>query len=132
MERLHASHASTGRCCFLNLIFLMTVCFIPFPTSLLSRFVANGGADAKVSAFVYAVTMTAMSQSFGLMWVYAIRRGLLHPEHSDPRYTRRAIVRFGGGGAIYVLSMGLALVSPLVDLFIFAFLAVYYVVDHAG
>jgi uncharacterized membrane protein len=117
---------------FVNLILLMTVCFVPFPTSLLSRFVANGGADATVSAFVYAATMTAMSLAFGGMWVYAIRQGLLHPEHSDPRYTRRAIIRFSGGGVIYALSMGIAVVSPLVDLLIFALLALYYVFDQQG
>jgi uncharacterized membrane protein len=118
---------------FINLVLLMTVCFIPFPTNLLSHYVAGGGSDATASAFTYAATMTAMSIAFGTLWVYTIRRRLLHREHLehlDRRHVRIAIVRFAGGGLIYATGMGLAFVSPLLDLVLFALLALYYVFDQ--
>jgi uncharacterized membrane protein len=120
---------------FINLVLLMSVCFIPFPTNLLSHFVAGGGADATVSAFVYAATMTGMSVAFGILWIYTIHRRLLHPEQLqqlNPRRMRIVIVRFAGGGLIYAACMGLAFVSPLLDLVLFALLAVYYVFDQQG
>jgi uncharacterized membrane protein len=120
---------------FINLLFLMTVCFIPFPTSLLSLYVARGGADATASAFTYAATMTAMSVAFSSLWVYTIRRRLLHPEHLEhlsPYRMRIVIVRFAGGGLIYAACMGLAFVSPILDLVLFALLALYYVFDQQG
>ena len=120
---------------FINLVLLMSVCFIPFPTNLLSHYVAGGGADATVSAFVYAATMTGMSVAFGVLWIYTIHRRLLHQEQLqqlNPRRMRIVIVRFAGGGLIYAACMALAFVSPLLDLMLFALLAVYYVFDQQG
>ncbi len=44
---------------FLNLLLLLCVSFIPFPTALLADFF-HAGADQYVAAVVYSTTMTAM------------------------------------------------------------------------
>jgi uncharacterized membrane protein len=115
---------------FVNLVLLMTVCFIPFPTSLLSQFVAKGGSDATAAAFAYAATMTSMSIAFGWMWVYAVRHGMFHLEHTDPRRTREIVIRFTSGGVVYASCMAIAFISPIATLVLYALLAVYYVFDQ--
>lgn len=115
---------------FINLLLLMTVSFIPFPTNLLSQYIQSGGSNARTAAFVYAATMTAMSIAFSAVWIYAIQRGLLHPDHVDRRRVRASVPRFGFGLLIYGSGMALALVSPLLDLALFALLALFYVFDQ--
>jgi uncharacterized membrane protein len=115
---------------FINLLLLMTVSFIPFPTNLLSQYIQGGGTNASVAAFVYAATMTAMSIAFSGLWFYAVQRGLLHSDHVDRRRARASVPRFGFGLLLYVSAMALALVSPMLDLALFALLALFYVFDQ--
>ncbi len=115
---------------FINLLLLMAVSFIPFPTSLLGKYIVQGGDNAKAAAVVYAGTMTAMSLGFTGVWAYAVTRGLLHPERIDHRRARSTIPRFSVGLFIYGVSIGLALVNPTLDLALFALLALFYVFDQ--
>lgn len=115
---------------FVNLLLLMAVSFIPFPTSLLGAYIVQGGANAKAAAVVYAGTMTVLSLSFSGIWISAVRRGLLHPERIDQSRARATVPRFGVGMVIYGLSIGLALISPPLDLALFALLALFYAFDQ--
>ncbi len=54
----------------LNLFFLMTISFLPFPTAILSEYVENAGA-ASVAVMFYAFGLLLPSLGFGLMWFYA-------------------------------------------------------------
>jgi uncharacterized membrane protein len=114
---------------FINLLLLMSVSFIPFPTNVLSRYLQSG-QDARVAAFVYACTMTVMSLTFGSIWIYAVHRGLVHEGYIDRQRARSTIPRFTGGIAVYGFSIALALVSPMASLVLFALIAVYYVFDQ--
>jgi uncharacterized membrane protein len=115
---------------FINLFLLMTVSFIPFPTNLLSQYIQSGGSNARVAAFVYATTMTAMSIAFCGLWFYAIQRGLLEPDRVDRGRARASVPRFAFGLPLYGVAMALALVSPMLDLALFALLALFYVFDQ--
>src|SRR3954468_13157089 len=62
---------------FLNLLLLMFVGLLPWPTNLLATYMEGGGADERIAAVVYSGTMTAMGLTFGALWFYASRRGRL-------------------------------------------------------
>jgi uncharacterized membrane protein len=113
---------------FINLFLLMTVAFLPFPTSLLSHYIESG--DAKVAAFVYACTMTAMAVAFNAIWIYAIWRGLLDVDRIDMQKLHAAIPRFGAGLLVYVVAIGFSQVSPKLDLALFAVVSLYYVFEQ--
>jgi len=115
---------------FINLVLLMAVSFIPFPTNVLGAYIGQGGDNARAAAVVYAGTMTVMSLGFSGIWIYAVRRGLLHPERIDRQRARSTVPRFSLGVLIYGASIGLALVSPTLDLVLFASLALFYVFDQ--
>ncbi len=114
---------------FINLLLLMTVSFIPFPTNLLSHYIENG-SDARIAAVVYACTMTAMSLAFSAIWIYAVNRGLLHTGVVDPDTVRSSIPRFTGGLVVYAISIVIAYFSPTASLAVFALLALFYVFDQ--
>jgi|SRR5579884_439017 len=114
---------------FINLLLLMTVSFIPFPTNLLSHYIQSG-LNARTAAVVYAATMTVMSLAFSGIWIYAVHRGLLHPERVDSRAARSTIPRFGAGMVVYGISIVVAYFSPVGSLILFAALAIFYIFDQ--
>ena len=69
---------------FLNLLLLLFVAVLPFPTNLLATYMQEGGADERVAAIVYAGTMTGMGAAFGALWSYASRHGRLLGETLSP------------------------------------------------
>ena len=69
----HLRRADHGLLWF-NLVGLMTVAFMPFPTALL------GASPLEADRFpvvFYAVSMTVTSVAFTATWLYAVRRGLV-------------------------------------------------------
>jgi uncharacterized membrane protein len=114
---------------FLNLLLLMAVSFIPFPTRLLSQFL-DTGTDARVAAFVYACTMTVMSLAFSGIWIWAVYRRLLRGDEEQRMRVRSTIPRFGIGMLVYGLSIVVAVISPRACLVLFAAIAIFYVFDQ--
>jgi uncharacterized membrane protein len=117
---------------FLNLLLLLWVALLPWPTNLIATYMEHGGADERVAAVVYSGTMTAMGLSFGALWSYASRYGRLLGETLSPLEIRRLTRRFTLGTPIYMLSMLVALVSAPACLALNALLAVYYALPAGG
>jgi uncharacterized membrane protein len=87
-----------------NLVCLLTVSFLPFPTAVLG---SAGSDDETVAVVFYASSMTVTSICFTLMWIYAQRRGLLAPEGTDQEhrnFTARSIVT----SAVFLCSVAAA------------------------
>jgi uncharacterized membrane protein len=110
---------------FINLVLLLTVVLVPYPTELLGRYL-NSGQNGQVAAAFYAVVMTVMSISFQVLVVWALTHAeLLRPEVTV-RSVRSVIPRFGLGLVTYAAAIGLAFVSAQLVVALFAFTAVYY------
>jgi uncharacterized membrane protein len=115
---------------FLNLFLLLWVTFIPFPTADLAEHLRSGN-DESLAAAIYSGTMTAMALSFGALWLYILRAGLLAPVMS-PQQVRATTRAFLAGNPFYLLAIGISFVSAPVTLAIIAALAVYYVLAGRG
>ena len=112
---------------YLNLLLLLTVVFIPFPTALLAEHLKSG-ADEKVAAVVYSGAFFAMALAYGLLWTYMTRhRELLGVELTDEEI-RKTSVRFLIGNPVYGVAVAFAFISPAIVLVIIGLLAVYYAV----
>jgi uncharacterized membrane protein len=116
---------------FINLLLLLVVAVIPFPTALLAGYIRHGSADAHVAAAVYSVTMLAMSFCFAGLWLWVTRpgSGLLH-ERLDPVVARAALQRFGLGTVVYALAIVLSFLSAVLTLVFHFVIAIYYVFDQ--
>jgi uncharacterized membrane protein len=115
----------------LNLLLLMWVTLIPWPTNLLAEYMRANGADQRAAALVYALTMTLMGATFGMLWLYIVRREHL-ATRLPPGELRLRTRRFVIGTPIYALSIAMALVSAPACLAVNALLAVFYAVPAGG
>lgn len=113
---------------FLNLVFLMAVAVIPFPTALLADYL-KAGHDEHLAAAVYGGSMTLMGVTFGSIWAYAVLSGDLLHEGIDPARARRSLWIFAAGNPLYVLAIGASLLSAKLALAIYALLALFYMFD---
>src|SRR5215217_506904 len=113
---------------FLNLVFLMAVAAIPFPTALLADYL-QAGHDERLASAVYGVTMSLMGIAFGLIWAYAVLSDDLLHDKIDPDRAGRSLLIFTVGSPLYVLAIGVSLLSAELALVIYALLAFFYLFD---
>jgi uncharacterized membrane protein len=110
---------------FINLVLLLMVVLVPYPTELLGHYL-NSGENGSVAAAFYAIVMTAMSISFQVLVAYALTHpGLLRPE-IKAKSLQSVIPRFGAGLVTYAVAIGLAFVSAPLVVALFAITAIYY------
>lgn len=110
---------------FLNLLLLSFVVAIPFATTTLATYLREPGSSGTTAGVLYAGVMEGMSLSFTIIFVHALRAGLLIAA-PPPEERRVAVLRFGLGSVAYLVVMLLSLVSPVATLVSAAVLAGYY------
>jgi uncharacterized membrane protein len=114
---------------FANVVFLMCVAFIPFPTRLLAEHLREDGARA--AALVYGITLTATAVMFSVIWFYAsVGRRLLRAD-ADPRRVSGITRSYLPGPWIYLAATLVALVSPTASAVLYAVIALFYVVESS-
>lgn len=94
------------RLLLLNLLVLMAIAFIPFPTSVISE---NGNRTATI---FYALTITVTGLLSALLWWYAAWENRLVDLSVDKREARRNLLSILTTPAVFLFSVGLACVNP--------------------
>jgi uncharacterized membrane protein len=112
---------------FLNLLLLLTVAFLPFPTALLGEYIRKGD-NAQVAAAVYGANMTLIGLAFIAIWTYLARVPALLTTGLGAEGARRARRAAAIGPVVYGLSIPLAFVSPVACLILYAALALYFAI----
>jgi uncharacterized membrane protein len=113
----------------INLLLLMGVVVIPFPTALVADHLNDDGAKAAV--VTYGLVMIAISLGFASLWIYVATHATALGAAVPPEALRQAIPGFTGGLIAYVLATLIGMFfSPLAALIIFGLLAVYYLFEH--
>ena len=109
----------------LNLLILLCVAFMPFPTAVLADNLRD--ADHRQTAtLLYGGTYTVTAVFFVLLWLYVSSdRGLL-AGHLSPARIRTRTLRYLPGPLVYGVALGLALITPWLTLAIHVALAVLY------
>jgi uncharacterized membrane protein len=111
---------------FLNLLLLMGIAFLPFPTSLLARYVADGGSNSHIAAAMYSTTMVGIGLVFLAMWWQLARRPELLIPGIPPERVRIAARRSVVGPIVYALTVGLAFISAAACFVVYAGVAIYF------
>ena len=112
----------------LNLLLLLMVALIPFPTSILATYLESGHDQAAAGA-IYGIVMTGMGVSFGSLWMYVLHHDAVRTTTIPAARKRALLLRFAVGAPIYAAGIGLAFVSAKLSLLIYAALAVYYLLE---
>jgi uncharacterized membrane protein len=113
----------------LNLLLLMGVVAIPFPTALVADHL-NDSSAGKVAAVTYGLVMIAIGVGFGTLWIYLAAHQHQLGARRRVRTPRLSTLRFTIGNAGYVAGTIVAAFAPVAALIIFGLLAAYYLFQH--
>ncbi|KUI40758.1 hypothetical protein AU197_22700 [Mycobacterium sp. IS-1590] len=114
----------------LNLLLLMLVSFLPFPTRLLGDYIDESNAQ-RVAVTVYGINLLLVSVLVSLMWRYAVWQRLIRTEVDDAD-VRLITKRLTPGLAGYAVFVAAGLFLPIVAVFGYLVIAVYFIVPFAA
>jgi TMEM175 potassium channel family protein len=77
---------------WLNIIFLLTIGFIPFSTALLGRY-----PTLELSLIIYGANLIATSMASQFLWIYAVRKKLVSRDTIDEENISRITSRMTAG-----------------------------------
>ena len=105
---------------WLNNLFLLCLCIIPFPTGFIGEYPAN-----PVALTCFAMILLSAGLVFTLMWRYAYRRGLMRP--SMRKAAAQEAVRSGlFGPPLYAVAAATAFVAPGLTWALFVAVPVFF------
>jgi uncharacterized membrane protein len=114
---------------FLNLLLLLTISFLPFPTRLVAEHLQKDGEQTAV--YAYASTLVVMAVVFNAWWRYA-RHGRRLIADDVPEARVRSISRaFDPGPPIYIATLLVAIASPLASVLLTLAIAAFYLPSAA-
>lgn len=89
----------------INLLFLMVIAFIPFPSSVMSRY------SERTATVFYAMTMSLAGFMLAVIWWYASHNNRLVDSDLDAKQRQRQFIAPLATSAIFLLSIGAAFLS---------------------
>jgi uncharacterized membrane protein len=118
----HYIQRSDRNLLWLNILLLMCIVFLPFPTALLGQY-----PEQQVSVIIYAGTLVATGLVLQLLWWYATSGHRLVDRNIDPRLVQRATRRNLTAPLLYLLAIGISVFSVQASLVLFILVPVYYI-----
>jgi uncharacterized membrane protein len=110
---------------FINLILLLFVVLVPYPTQLLARYLQSY-PNGSVAAAFYGIVMTGMGITFQALVAWALWHPHLLKPKVDAARIRSTLPRYSIGLFVYAASIGLAFLSAWLVVALYAFSAIYY------
>ncbi len=96
----------------LNLLLLLPVSVLPWPTALLAEYARQGTVgDERIAVVIYGVTSSLMAVSFNILWRYLLRHPELHRPDVSPQLLAVRNRRYNLGLAVYPVATLLGLLS---------------------
>jgi uncharacterized membrane protein len=115
----------------MNLLLLMAVSFLPFPTRLVAEAIRDESAE-RAAAIFYGASLLAIALLFSALWGAVARdRELLRPEVTDDEVNAILLATSPGIG-FYAGAIALAVVAPQVAAFGYLLIAVVGVLRARG
>jgi len=110
----------------LNLLLLLVVSFLPFPTRVLGEY-AGETSPARVAVTVYGINLLLASALVSLLWRYAVRAGLVRPDTAD-KDVQTLTRQLTPGLAGYLAMLVVGLFLPVLAIGGYLAIAVYLLV----
>jgi len=110
----------------LNLLLLLFVSFLPFPTRLVAEFIRQDNAE-RVAVTFYGIILVLASTMLLVLWRYAVRAKLVRPDLADEEVellTERLTPGLGG----YLVLIVSGLFFPVVAVIGYLVIALYYII----
>lgn len=111
----------------LNLLLLLPVSVLPWPTAVLAEYLRDGTTgDQRVAVLLYGLANCAMAVTFNLLWHYLLRHPELHKPDVSPTLLAVRNRRFNVGLVLYPVTTLIGLASTWAFLAIMFALALLY------
>jgi uncharacterized membrane protein len=110
----------------LNLLLLLVVSFLPFPTHVVGEFIGVDRAE-RVAVTIYGLTLLCTSGLLSVLWRYAVHEHLVRPDADDTELSLLT-QRLTPGLAGYAVLLVLGLIFPVVAVIGYFLLALFYIV----
>jgi uncharacterized membrane protein len=110
----------------INLLLLMVVSFLPFPTRLLAEYIGEDLPE-RVAATIYGLTLLLAALLLSVLWRYGLRERLVRPDAADEEVqtlTKRLTPSLAG----YVVLIVIGLFFPIVAVLGYLALALFLLV----
>ncbi|MDF5710524.1 MAG: TMEM175 family protein [Nostoc sp. S4] len=120
-----------GMLLLLNVLHLMLIAFLPFPTAVLAE-AFHRGTDEPVAAAFYGGILTIIGIFVTAMWQYAARGHRLLGTHLTVKKARQISRRFLLGPIIYAIATVVALVVPWLAVLLYILLNLFYLWPRWG
>ncbi len=114
---------------FLNLLLLLTVAFLPFPTRLVAQHLQRPGEQ--VAVYVYDATFVLMAVVYNVWWRYASTGRRLIAEGVPERAIAAITRAFNPGIPMYAVTFLVAIWSPLASVALTFAIAAFYLPSAA-
>lgn len=111
----------------INIVFLMWIASIPFPTELLGTYLTKSG-PARTAMAVYAGAFVFGGLLFNLLWRYATWGRRLTGDSLDREAVRRISQGYNLGMPLYLIDFALAFINVWASLVLFIAIALFYAV----
>ena len=110
----------------LNLLLLLVIVFIPFPTALMAEYITQ--PTQHVAAVLYNGTFLLMAICFNLLWQHASRENRLLDPNANKKEVNAITGQYRLGPLFYVVTFALAFVYPPVSIVLELFLAIFFAI----
>ncbi len=110
----------------LNLLLLLFVSFLPFPTRMLAEYTGEELGE-RVAVTLYGVNLLLAAVLVSVLWRYSLREGLVRPDADDEEVqtlSRRLTPSLGG----YVVLIAIGLFFPTAAIIGYLLIAIYLIV----
>ena len=113
----------------INVVFLMCVSFLPFPTRVVAEHLADPEAR-QAAMVVYSATLIVIALAYNAVWRYAVAGGRLLDPDADMEGVRTISRRYLAGPISYGVAFALAFVNAWASIAVHAVLAGLYVLPE--
>src|SRR5215211_6964115 len=111
-----------------NLLFLLCLAFLPFPTALLTHTLGQPGE--RVGIIVYSGAFLVTALAYNLLWSYAASHARDLMPDAAPQAVQSITRRFRLGPPAYAIAFALAFINTTASLITLAVLALTYVFPY--
>ena len=109
----------------LNVFFLMTISFLPFPTAIFGEYI-NDPEHRKTAVTFYALGIVLPSLAWLIMWLYASHKKRLIDERLSKRFVQYLTRVFFLSNLLYITALVVSGFSPLASIILTIILALIY------